>query len=75
MWLYCSKLVLSAAILKVHTEEVAELVLVATHAEYRNKVGMNLHCIVHSELSVFWCSRSNFPYPNRVCGLCDEMKL
>ncbi|KAM0822699.1 hypothetical protein ACQ4PT_071342 [Festuca glaucescens] len=32
-----SKLVLSAAILKVRTEEVAELVLVATHPEYRNK--------------------------------------
>uniref|UniRef100_A0ACD5X0V3 Uncharacterized protein n=1 Tax=Avena sativa TaxID=4498 RepID=A0ACD5X0V3_AVESA len=32
-----SKLVLSAAILKVRTEEVAELVLVATHPEFMNK--------------------------------------
>jgi hypothetical protein len=52
LWLYCSKVVLSAAILKVRTEEVAELVLVATHPEGRNKVGMNLQCILHSELSV-----------------------
>jgi hypothetical protein len=46
----CSTFVVSAAILKVRTEEVAELVLIATHNECRKKVGKYLNCLVHNEL-------------------------
>ena len=40
---------MSAAVLKVRMEQVAELVLIATRSECRKKVKMNLRHTLHSE--------------------------